>query len=259
MKSSKNALHLLLSVLVLTVLGITGYFAIHSSLFPLQRIDIQPLSDGYPLKVDEVEALLQLPKGKTNLFDIDLKPIETRLMKHPWVKGVILGKQFPDQLAVQIIERKPIALVSAGESSGKASGRIYYLEEDGSVFEERSVTYSRDLPIFSGFSPKDAQQLQKLSEFVLAWFSPEKLPGMKLSSLSLDPKLGFRAVISYPMKNQQWMRSVLELGLNVEEASLVPQDRLKRVLDYMAERSMVASKIWLGDGKKIVVKVSRGS
>jgi hypothetical protein len=256
MKSSKNALHLLLSLVVLTVLGFAGYYAIHSSLFPLQRIDIQPLSEGYPLRVDEVEALLQLPKGKANLFDIELKPIEARLMKHPWVKGVILGKQFPDQLAVQIIERKPIALISPGVAK---DGRIYYLEEDGAVFDEKSVTYTRDLPIFSGFSPKDQAQLQRLSQFVQAWFDPAKLPGMKLSSLSLDPKLGFRAIISYPMKNQQWMRSVLELGLNVEEATLVPQDRLKRVLDYLADRSMVASKIWLGDGKKIVVKVSRGS
>ncbi|MBS1959620.1 MAG: FtsQ-type POTRA domain-containing protein [Bdellovibrionales bacterium] len=254
MKSSKNALHFVVSVLVLTVLGYAGYSAVHSNLFALQRIDIQPFSDGYPLRVDEVEALLQLPKGNTNLFELDLKPIETRLLKQPWIKGVILGKQFPGQISVQVIERKPVALVNSG--SPDSQGKIFYLEEDGTLFDERSVTYARELPILSGFSAQNKELLQRLSSFVSTWFDPSKLPGLKLSALSFDAKLGLRAIIVYPMKNKQWMRSVLELGLNVEEAALVPQERLKRVLDYLADKSMTASKIWLGDGKKIVVKIA---
>jgi hypothetical protein len=66
-------------------------------------------------------------------------------------------------------------------------------------------------------------------------------------------------MISYPLKNHHPMRTILELGLNLEEASAIPVSHLRKVLEYVASRAQPASRIWLGDGKKIVVKISRGS
>jgi hypothetical protein len=252
-----NALHFVGFVIVVAAILTVGFLAVRSHLFALQRIDIQPLSNDYPVRTEEIESQLQLPRGKTHLVDLDLKPIEARLMKNPWVKGVVLSKQFPDRLIVQIIERKPVALVQSGSLEGQ--NRIFYLEEDGSLFDEKHIRYTRDLPILTGFSPQDPVALGEVSGFIAYWFDSERFPGLKLSSVSLDPKLGLRAVVAYPMKNQRWMRAVLELGLNIEEANAVPHERLKRVLDYLASKSTAASRIWLGDGKKIVVKMSRGS
>ena len=270
MKSSKNALHFVFSALVLAMVLTVGFLAVHSSLFALKTIKVAPLSEGYPLSIEEVESLLQLPKGQVNLFELDLKPVEGRLVKHPWVKGVVLSKQFPNHLSVQILERKPIALVNTGGGSGstatvdKTSARIFYLESDGTLFDEKSIRFARELPILSGVRPDDSQGLQQMSEFVRDWFDPEAIPGLKLSSLSLDSKLGLRAVISYPMEqnkssNNRSMRLILEMGLNIPEVKTVSSEGLRSVLQYLAQRSKAASRIWLGDGKKIVVKMSRGS
>lgn len=249
----KNALHWLTGFCVLALLGVGISQSVHSSLFFLRAVRVEPLSAGYPISKEKVLELAQVQMGAVSLFDVNLLPIETRLMAHPWIKGVVLGKQFPNTLSLKVIERTPVALLS------EPGGRVLYLEGDGTTFEDQAMVYSKDLPILVGFKAQNVEKLKKINQFIATWFSIEKFPGMKLSSVSDDEKLGLRAVISYPLKNQKQMRTVLELGLNVEEALLIPESRLKRVLDYLSERSMSASKIWLGDGKKIVVKISRGS
>jgi hypothetical protein len=138
-------------------------------------------------------------------------------------------------------------------------GRVLYLEDDGSSFEDQSMVYPKDLPIITGFLSTDLYHLKQVNDFISGFFLSGKIPSLKLSSVSFDEKLGLKAIVLYPLKNKQQMRAILELGLNIEEASAIPQDRLKKVLEYLAGRSMMVSKIWLGDGKKIVVKVSRGS
>jgi cell division septal protein FtsQ len=240
----KNALHALAAFVVLCLMSFGVFRAVHSSLFSLKRVEVEALSEGYPLTRDQVLHLARVPLEKYNLFEIDLKPFEGRLMKHPWVKGVVLGKQFPNTLSLKIIERNPVALLSEDK------GRVFYLEEDGTSFEDQSMVYAKADNIYV---------LKKVNQFVADWFSREKMPRLKLSSVSYDEKLGLRAVVAYPMKNKKQMRTVLELGLNIEEATLIPQDRLLRVLEYLGDRSMQASKIWLGDGKKIVVKMARGT
>ena len=200
-----------------------------------------------------VLEMARVPVGKVSLFDLPLEPIEFHLMKNPWVKGIVVGKQFPSTVLLTVVERTPVALLT------EANGRVLYLEEDGTTFEDQSLTYSKDLPILSGFSSQNIEILKQANRFMTNWFSQNHFPGLKVSSLSYDEKLGLRAVVSTPQKNQRQMRVVVELGLNLDEASLVPQDRFRQVLEYLSEHSMQASKIWLGDGKKIVVKVLKGS
>jgi hypothetical protein len=251
--SSKNALHWLAGLAGIGALTLGLYQAVHSSLFVLHTVNVTPISVGYPITSEKVLELAKVPVGRVSLFDFSMEPIEARLMKNPWVKGVVVGKQFPGTLSLTVVERNPVALLS------ETNGRIVYLEDDGTTFEDQTMVYAKDLPIFSGFSAQNIETLKQANQFILTWFSNEKFPGMKVSSLSYDEKLGLRAVVSTPQKNQKQMRVVVELGLNLEEASLIPQEHFKQVLKYLSDHSMQASKVWLGDGKKIVVKVLKGS
>jgi len=240
----------------LLVLGLIGFGikqAARSSLFTLRSVVVEPFSAGYPLTGETVLELAKVPVGSRSLFDVPLDPIEARVVKHPWVKGVVVGKQFPGTLSLKVVERTPVALLT------ESGGRVLYLESDGTVFEDPSFAFPGELPIFSGFQAKDAAALKRLNRFVETWFSEKNLPGLKLSSLDYDSKLGLRAMITYPMKNQKPMRTILELGLNLEEADAIPAGHLRKVLEYISGRSQPASKIWLGDGKKVVVKFSRGT
>ncbi len=249
----RNLLHLALGILVIATIGFGVKQATRSSLFILKSVVVEPLRPGYPLTRETVLELAKVPLGSKSLFDLNLAPVELRLLRHPWVKGVIVGKQFPNTLSLKIVERDPVALLTEG------SGRVLYLESDGGTFEDEAMVYPGDLPILSGFSAKNVDLLKRLNGFIQTWFAPENLPGLKLSSISYDEKMGLRAMISYPLKNQHQMRTILELGLNLEEASAIPVSHLRKVLEYVANRAQPASRSWLGDGKKIVVKISGGS
>lgn len=251
-QKNKNALHWLTGITVMLILGFGIFESVHSSLFYLKTVKVEAMSSGYPLTEASVLELAKVPIGKISLFDLHLAPIEARLMQHPWIKGVIVGKQFPNTVSLKIVERTPVAVLN------ELSGRVLYVEADGTSFQDVSMNYPKDLPFLKGFNAQNIDQLKKMNHFIETWFSLQHFPGLRLSELSFDDKLGLRAVVSYPLKNQKQMRSVLELGLNIEEASLIPSQRLLKILDYLANHSMPASKIWLGDGKKIVVKVARG-
>jgi len=249
---SKNTMHWVAGILGLAVL-ITGITQVtHSSLFLLRSVSVTPLSSSYPLTREKVLELARIPVGNISLFDLSLEPIQSRLIEQPWVKGVVLGKQFPSQLSLTIIERNPVALLT------EPQGRVVYLEADGTTFEDKAMTYPEDLPILEGFSAQNIESLKEANAFIRTWFAPDHFPGLKVSSLSNDEKMGLRAVVSVPESHQKQMRVVIELGLNLREAAQVSPEHLSKVLKYLSDHSMQASKIWLGDGKKIVVKVLKG-
>jgi hypothetical protein len=249
----RNFMYWILGFSLLGIIGFGVKQAVRSSLFTLKAVVVEPLSSNYPLSREQVLDLAEVPVGLGSLFELNLKPIESRLLRSPWVKGIVVGKQFPGTLSLRVVERTPVALLA------ESNGRVMYLESDGTIFEDRAMVFSGELPIFTGFPSNDPEALRRINSFVKTWFGPDVIPGLKLSSLSYDERLGLRAMISYPMKNQQQMRTVLELGLNLEDAADLPMERLKKVLQYIGQRSQPASKIWLGNGKKIVVKFSRGS
>lgn len=249
----KNALHVLAAAVVLILIAVGIERAIHSSLFELKTMHVDPISEGYPLTEQRVRQLAKVPMTKQNLFSLDMKPIEVRLLKNPWVKGVVIGKEFPNTVSLKVIEREPIALVN------ESKGKVKYLEMDGTLFEDQSIVYAKDLPILQGFVVQDKEKMDQVRAFLFDWFKESHFPGLKVSSLSYDEKLGLRAVVSYPLKSGQLMRPVIELGLSLEEAMTISQSSFKKVLEYLSNKSLSASKIWLGDGKKIVVKISRGT
>lgn len=249
----KNALHFLAALLVLAFLIYGLILAKHSTLFQLKKVTVEAMSEGYPLTKEEVLQLAKVQLNTQSLFDFDMKPVELRMLKHPWIKGVVIGKQFPNSVSLKVIERNPIALVNAHQ------GKVSYLEADGTVFEDQSIVFAKDLPVIQGFALSDPEIMKQLHTFLFEWFEEGKLPGLKVSAIQYDSKLGLRAVISYPLKNGQLMRPIIEMGINLNEALGTTQSSLRKVLEYLSGKSLSASKIWLGDGKKIVVKMSRDS
>lgn len=244
----QNALHGLTAFLILASLGGGLYFAAQSPLFKLEEVVIEPLTQGYPLTTEQVMELANVPLGRWNLFSVELAPIEARIKKNVWVRGVVLSKEFPHTLKLKVIERKPVAMLN------ETSGKIYYLEDDGTGFEDRQTLYSKDLPILNGF-PRDPNKIKEVVQWIQAWFYSRRLMQLELSSVNYDEKTGLKALVVHQNKT----KIILELGLSLEEAEKLPQSHLNQVLEYLTQKSLQASKIWLGDGKKIIVKLAGGS
>ena len=76
---------------------------------------------------DEIVAMAGLQHGM-NIWNIDPAAIEKKIAKHPWVRRVLVRREFPRRVVIDVEERTPKAIV--------AMRKLYYVDADGVVFKE---------------------------------------------------------------------------------------------------------------------------
>jgi len=119
----------------------------HSSLFVLQ--EVRTVGWERPEKIEVLERLRS--SSGSSLLDLDLVSLKGRLMSQPWIRDVNLRKEYPDTLAVRVIERRPIAVLV-----GRQVAAI--VDETGTVLEawpnggKIPDPWSR-LPVIHGMEP----------------------------------------------------------------------------------------------------------
>lgn len=64
-----------------------------------------------------------------NLLRLELAEVRTRLAAHPWVERVTVEKRLPNRLRVDLVERRPAALLRSGAA-------LSYLAGDGRVIAD---------------------------------------------------------------------------------------------------------------------------
>ncbi|HEX2061735.1 MAG TPA: FtsQ-type POTRA domain-containing protein [Thermoanaerobaculia bacterium] len=78
-----------------------------------------------------------------NLFQIDIARVQRDLAGVGWVRRIDIEKKLPDTLRIKITERKPVALVRAGE-------KLLYVDEAGAGFAELDPAVGDDdLPVIT--------------------------------------------------------------------------------------------------------------
>ena len=97
---------------------------------------------------EEIGKLL-LPLESTNWFDFDVRKAVQILCAEPGIETVVVEKQYPDKIYVQVTERQPVALTFV-EMDGKT--RPVQIDKNGVVFYDDKQSYlkSNNLPIVSG-------------------------------------------------------------------------------------------------------------
>lgn len=90
---------------------------------------------------DEIVAMAGLRKGM-NIWSVDAVAIEKKIAKHPWVRKVLVRRDFPRRVVIDVEERQPKAIVGAG--------RLFYIDADGVVFKEVEPGESIKFPMLTG-------------------------------------------------------------------------------------------------------------
>lgn len=167
---------ILVGVAVLAVAaGITRLLT--GSFVRLQSIEV---SGNERAAKGEILELLT-PWRSANLVTLDLAPLASSLLGHPWIDRVTLAKRFPDGLEVRVVERRPVALLRSGD-------RLLWLGREGrpiAPFDSRgergeAVLVSGDERIL----PELVALLDDLREEVPEYFSA-------LSEIDALPDAGF--------------------------------------------------------------------
>ena len=118
----------LVLAIVVGILVFAGYRAAASaSFFQVRKVEVQGTSR---VSADEVQSLIRKEVEKTGVWKADLKGMNARLEKLPWIRTAVVSRVLPDGIRVRITERVPRAVVRT------ASGRFRWIDEDAVLLGE---------------------------------------------------------------------------------------------------------------------------
>jgi len=109
--------------------------------FAVRQIEVH---GGEKVGGDEIVAIAGLRQGM-NIWNLDAGAIENKIAKHPWVRGVLVRRDFPRRVVIDVEERTPKAIVGAG--------KLYYIDADGVVFKEVDPGENIKYPMLTGINP----------------------------------------------------------------------------------------------------------
>ena len=122
----------LVLAIVVGILLFAGYRAAASaSFFQVRTVEVQGASRA---SADEVKALVRKEVEKTGVWKADLKGMNARLEKLPWIRTAVVSRVLPDGIRVRISERVPRAVVRT------ASGRFRWADDDAVLLGEMLPT-----------------------------------------------------------------------------------------------------------------------
>jgi cell division septal protein FtsQ len=140
-------------VAVLSILGVAAYrwhvplkaavaaapaLFFENSYFFVREIQVR---GGEKVGGDEIVAMAGLRQGM-NFWKIEPGGIEKKVAKHPWVRRVLVRRDFPRRIVIEVEERTPKAIV--------ALGQLYYVDADGVVFKEVGAGENVNFPLLTG-------------------------------------------------------------------------------------------------------------
>ncbi|MBX7045543.1 MAG: FtsQ-type POTRA domain-containing protein [Ignavibacteria bacterium] len=101
------------------------------------------------------EEILDIARLKDSLAfndEINLKIIQDRILRHPEIKKAFVSKQPPDELVIEVIEKRPIAIVSF-------DNEVKLIDEELELFTYKNIKKIFDLPVISGLklTPAESQ------------------------------------------------------------------------------------------------------
>ncbi len=134
-RSSKKAW-----VIGFSILGILALFAsLRSPFFNVRTIVVQGNS---LVSSQDLLALANVGVG-TNIFQVSTGAIVKNISLHPLVKAVEVSRKLPNTLVINIVERKPAAMIPVQNGFVK-------VDEQGVFLQRSDVWPKQPLPIISG-------------------------------------------------------------------------------------------------------------
>lgn len=116
----------------------TRDFVADNRYFAVRQIEVH---GGDKVRGDEIVAMAGLRQGM-NIWSVDAVAIEKKIAKHPWVRQVLVRRDFPRRIVIAVEERAPKAIVGAG--------KLYYIDADGAVFKEVEPGENIKYPMLTG-------------------------------------------------------------------------------------------------------------
>src|SRR5712691_327508 len=208
--------------------------------FRVRTIDITGLT---MLTREEVLYLLGITEETTS-WQLDLPRMGTRLTHHPYIKSVVLRREFPDTLRVTVRERTPYLVVSSHDQR-------MLVDEEGVVL--RAFVPEQDPKVPHVILPEPhalepgmrlhQQEVQRAVELLQIYQASPLAETLRLASLTVQPSgISIWRFEQYPFD--------IRLG---EEGISLQLGRLPLVLRYITQQHLAVRAVDLSYRKRIII------
>ena len=232
------------TVASLTFLGFNAYrYFQHSGQLNVGEVKIMGC-----MNIVESE-LLDLAKVdfRSNLFNLDLQEVSSRLAQHPWVEKAKVHRDVSGKaLIIEVRERVPRALILLDD--------LYLVDQRGEAFKKAEQKEKMDFPILTGLTLKEWKQKEPkaMEIFRQALEFLDEMEGRKIFTL------GDISEIHLSKKNGLTLFTVnggvpLKLGKGGDMADQL--NRLEKVLPDLRSKWGSVESLALDYPKKVVVKM----
>jgi len=181
------------------------------SYFSVREIKVR---GGEKVGGSEIVAMAGLSHGM-NIWKIDPGLIEKKVTKHPWVKRLLVRREFPQRVVIEVEEREARGIA--------ALGKLYYVDSEGFVFKAVEEGEKADFPLLTGLRAEDLiSQSHSVRQKIHEALKLVDLVGksLLLSEIHFRPQGG---LVLYPMS----FPVALDMGWGDWEGKI---QRLDRVL-----------------------------
>ena len=160
---------------ILAVVGLVAgaWLLVNSRFFVVDRVVVRGVSE---VSSGEILDLAAVPDG-ANLIRLSTEEVAGRVEAHPWVADAIVTRDLPSTLGIDVIERRPVAYIDAGNGAE-------VIAADGVLLERLPGPPSVDLPRIEGIArtTRPGELLQAPPEALrIAATMPADLLGLALS------------------------------------------------------------------------------
>jgi len=159
-----------------------------------------------------------------NILTANLEKMARGIENDPWIKSASVGRELPDRLIVEVVERNAAALL-------KKDKDVYIADRDGAVFKKLEAGDGADVPVFTGFYRDGNVRndlLEKAFEFLDYLSGSDHFPRVwNVSEIYVDDVYEFSVFTDNHL--------FLNIGFEDYEKKLT---RLKRVMADLARRGL---------------------
>lgn len=114
---------------------------------------------NFTIPEDDILKYLKLENDSViDLKKVNLELIQDRILNHPEIKKVSVVKQPPKELIIEIVEKKPIAIINF-------YNKLMLVDRDFEIFSFKNSGMLYDLPVISGIDLKnDPENINSLKK-----------------------------------------------------------------------------------------------
>lgn len=174
------------SLVLIALLGLFGYGVMTTprvvETVSNMRVE-QVIIEGEIRFISEQEVLAAVNSYiNESLLMVDMQQIKQALEAMPWIRSVVISRQWPDTMVLSLVEEKAIA----------RWGDKRLLNSDGDIFAPASIAGLEQLAILSGPAGSERQVMDQYLLFNQLLYQR----GLKIAELSLNERAAWQLALA---------------------------------------------------------------